>query len=157
MCRSVHVSSQIKEIDFDRNTLNPRINGVINKFLLFICLICKQPNKQQNICITFVQRRPNVFDVGPTLYKCNTNVLCLLGCVQRLWLVLQSLMFRVGDHIVEAEWSITYLGECHICRSAILRCIAGCLKAVHESLWTNIVSALVQRRRRWSSTEPVSA
>ena len=32
-----------------------------------------------NICITFVQRRPNVFDVGPTLYKCNKNVLCLLG------------------------------------------------------------------------------
>ena len=28
---------------------------------------------------TFVQRRPNVFDVGPTLYKCYTNVLCLLG------------------------------------------------------------------------------
>ena len=24
----------------------------------------------QNICITFVQRRPNVEDVGPTLYKC---------------------------------------------------------------------------------------
>ena len=23
----------------------------------------------QNICITFIQRRPNVFDVGPTLYK----------------------------------------------------------------------------------------
>ena len=33
----------------------------------------------QNICLTFVQRRPNVFDVGPTLYKCYTNVLCLLG------------------------------------------------------------------------------
>ena len=33
----------------------------------------------QNICITFVQRRPNVFDVGPTLYKCYTDVLCLLG------------------------------------------------------------------------------
>ena len=32
----------------------------------------------QNICIAFVQRRPNVFDVGPTLYKCYTNVLCLL-------------------------------------------------------------------------------
>ena len=26
-----------------------------------------------------IQRRPNVFDVGPTLYKCYTNVLCLLG------------------------------------------------------------------------------
>ena len=36
-----------------------------------------------NICIIFVQRRPNVFDVGPTLYKCYTNVLCLLG-VQKL-------------------------------------------------------------------------
>ena len=32
----------------------------------------------QNICITFVQRRPNVFDVGPALYKHYTNVLCLL-------------------------------------------------------------------------------
>ena len=23
----------------------------------------------QNICITFIQRQPNVFDIGPTLYK----------------------------------------------------------------------------------------
>ena len=38
----------------------------------------------QNICIKFIQRRPNVFDVGPTLYKCYTNVLCLLG----YWLLL---------------------------------------------------------------------
>ena len=38
------------------------------------------PTQQtQNICITFVQRRPNVFNVGPTLYKYYTNVLCLLG------------------------------------------------------------------------------
>ena len=30
------------------------------------------PSQQtQNICITFIQRRPNVFDVGPTL----TNVM----------------------------------------------------------------------------------
>ena len=33
----------------------------------------------QNICITFAQRQPNVSDVGPTLYKSYTNVLCLLG------------------------------------------------------------------------------
>ena len=33
----------------------------------------------QNICIIFIQRRLNVFDVGPTLNKCYTNVLCLLG------------------------------------------------------------------------------
>ena len=41
----------------------------------------------QNICIQFVQRRPNVFDVGPTLYKCYTNIFCLLGIgyVPYLW------------------------------------------------------------------------
>ena len=33
----------------------------------------------QKNCITFIERRPNVFDVCPTLYKCYTNVLCLLG------------------------------------------------------------------------------
>ena len=34
----------------------------------------------QNICITFVQCQPNVFDVNPTLYKWYTHVLCLPGC-----------------------------------------------------------------------------
>ena len=43
--------------------------------------LCNQYQTQQtqNICITVVQRWPNVFDFGPTLYKCYTNVLCLLG------------------------------------------------------------------------------
>ena len=31
------------------------------------------------ICITFVQYWPKVEDIWPTLYKCHTNVLCLLG------------------------------------------------------------------------------
>ena len=35
----------------------------------------------QNICITFTQRRPNVFDVGPTLYKCYTNVAVFISAV----------------------------------------------------------------------------
>ena len=30
----------------------------------------------QNNCIIFIQRRPNVSDVGPTLYKFYTNVFC---------------------------------------------------------------------------------
>ena len=38
----------------------------------------------QNICITFVQCWSSVKDVGPTLYKCYTNVLCLLGLTYRL-------------------------------------------------------------------------
>ena len=29
---------------------------------------------------TFVEHLYNVFDIGPTLYKCYTNKLCLLGC-----------------------------------------------------------------------------
>ena len=32
----------------------------------------------QNIRITFVQCWANVFDVGPALYKCYTNVMCRL-------------------------------------------------------------------------------
>ena len=43
------------------------------------------PSQQtQNICIAFVQRRPYVFDVGPTLYKCHRDILRLLGydCVK---------------------------------------------------------------------------
>ena len=39
---------------------------------------CSQ--QTQNICMTFVQCLTNVDDVGPTLYKCYANVLCLLGC-----------------------------------------------------------------------------
>ena len=35
----------------------------------------------QKIWITFAQRRPNGFNIGLTLYKCYTNVLCLLGAV----------------------------------------------------------------------------
>ena len=35
------------------------------------CVRCFKLSQQtQNICIIFVQRRPNVFDIGPTLYKC---------------------------------------------------------------------------------------
>ena len=33
----------------------------------------------QNICVTFAQRQPNIFDVGPTLYNFYTNALCLMG------------------------------------------------------------------------------
>ena len=33
----------------------------------------------QTICVTFIQCWTNVEDVVPTLYKCYTNVLCLLG------------------------------------------------------------------------------
>ena len=32
-------------------------------------------------CITFIQRRYSIFDIGPALYKYYINVLRLLGCM----------------------------------------------------------------------------
>ena len=41
------------------------------------------------ICMTSVQRRPNGFDVGQTLYKWYTNVLCLPeGCPHSGWFII---------------------------------------------------------------------
>ena len=38
--------------------------------LIFLFEYIGLSQQTQNICITFVQRRHKVFDVGPTLYKC---------------------------------------------------------------------------------------
>ena len=43
------------------------------------------PQQIQNYCITFIHCWANVGDVGPTLYKCYTNVLCLLGQCCLIW------------------------------------------------------------------------
>ena len=48
-----------------------------NNSTVTIILILTQ--QTQNICITFVQRRPKVFDVEPTLYKCYAKIVCLLS------------------------------------------------------------------------------
>ena len=47
--------------------------------LVDLLLFYYTSQQTQNICITFVQCRTNGEDVGPTLYKCYRNVLCLLG------------------------------------------------------------------------------
>ena len=46
-----------------------------NNWLKIIVWLSRQT---QNMCITLIQRRPNVLDVGTALYKCYANVLCLL-------------------------------------------------------------------------------
>ena len=43
--------------------------------------------RTQNICIACVQRRPNVFTVEPTMYKCHMIVLCLLGGMYEIHVV----------------------------------------------------------------------
>ena len=50
----------------------PNIVQMVDKWF---CLT----HQTQNICITFVQCRPNVFDVGPTLYKCYTKCFVFIG------------------------------------------------------------------------------
>ena len=64
-------------------------------FFIFCSFLTRYSQQTQNICMTCVQRRPTVFDVGPTLYECYTNVLCLLGCCPALnlihWFLLHSL------------------------------------------------------------------
>ena len=49
------------------------------------------------MCMTFVRCRTNVFDVGPTLYKCHTNVLCLMGSVS---LTLQICRVKLNLHVL---------------------------------------------------------
>ena len=47
----------------------------------------------QSICITFIQRRSNVFDVGPTLYKCYTNILWDDTTFILWWLSVQNVTY----------------------------------------------------------------
>ena len=51
----------------------------------------------QNICITFGECRHNVFDVGRTLYKCYTTVLC---CHTSLTVCYVSAMPGGGPRVV---------------------------------------------------------
>ena len=55
--------------------------------------------KLYNICT----KQPNVFDVGPTMYKCYTNISCLLGTRYRFtWVILKlSLHTAVLDKTTE--------------------------------------------------------
>ena len=62
--------------------------GIIRYCLFTLPSVRCKTQQTQHICITFVQRRPNVFDVGPTLYKCYTIFLRLLGILVALKLYL---------------------------------------------------------------------
>ena len=41
-----------------------------------------KPSKHKTFVYHFVQPQPSVFDVGPPLYKCYTNALCLLKMIR---------------------------------------------------------------------------
>ena len=73
----------------------------------------------QNICIASVQRRSNVVDVGPTLYRCYTNVLCLLGNAKSLPRVKVKVRVRVYSLISSISSDFTFYplvtGPVHSC------------------------------------------
>ena len=59
----------------------------------------------QNICVTLIQRRPNVFDVGPTLYNV-IQMVCvywvMLICCTRVVLLEHVLCNRPTDGVPSA-------------------------------------------------------
>ena len=88
----------------------------------------------QTICITFAQRRPNVFDAGPTLYKCYTNV------------VLLGRPTRVSVHCNEvrpARWRYKF----------IMRSL-WCIDAFH--LWDAAGESSVPTPQRWPNAGPLT-
>ena len=102
-----------------RNSFLARVVDVFDDFTFEICngdafkvFMPKTVTSQQTqyICITVVQRRPNIFDVGPILYKCYTNVLRLLGSsfIHEHWLRLimtdqQSVAVRHLSFLVQID------------------------------------------------------
>ena len=72
--------------------------------------------KTQTICITFVQRWPNVFDVSPALYKSHANVLCLLGSSWP-WLITNVVTSALTDHV---SLTLCYYSEVSITSLAVI-------------------------------------
>ena len=61
------------------NLDNQIFKNMITSYSDYLKYLKGSAQQTQNIYITFIQSRSKVFDVGLTLYKCYTNVLCLLG------------------------------------------------------------------------------
>ena len=61
--------------------------------------------QQVTICITFMQRRSNVFDAGPALHKCYRNVWCLLSndwCDTQKTRDIHSILFQCWPTVSDA-------------------------------------------------------
>ena len=98
---------------------------------------------------------PNVFDVGPALYKCYTNVLCLLG---RYWLLLPGRVIqspRVGAQLIPACTRLLHIIlQSQPAVSAYFKVSRYCLLASQSSIleWFKIdtvFGSLTRRRRQW--------
>ena len=68
----------------------------------------------QEICITFIQRRPNVFDVGPTLHEVIQMSIQAFGQIPA---VIQSVCLQASDQVGARAKCFELLT--HRCRSSI--------------------------------------
>ena len=78
----------------------------------------------QDICMQFMQCRPNVFDVDPTLHKV-IQMFCVYWVTLQTWVsssfqihaVIQSVCLQVGDQVGAKDKGFELLP--HRCRSSI--------------------------------------
>ena len=94
------------------------------------------PQQTQNICITYVQRRPNICDVGPTLCKCYTDVLCLLGRLigmnSNVEMLQRTASLSIGLTVV--QWRANIINVEHTLNKRLLQSFIGVLKLT-KSTW----------------------
>ena len=95
----------------------------------------------QNICITFTQRRPNVCDVGPTLCKCYTNVLCLLSKAQKTTRYINPMLAQWWNIslTLTQHWTTVYKVSAY---------------PANTKRWPNVGLTLAHRLRRWPNISP---
>ena len=110
MCRLADVETVSEGVVNLQRYMVKRLFSFLKHMLCVGSRRCQVPNKHKQNCITFVQRRPNVFDAGPTLYKWYSYILCLL-CRSDMYLASMSmaicyskrsfvLFVRIEEHLV---------------------------------------------------------
>ena len=114
------------------------------------CLTESPPAAQQaqDICITFIQRRPNVFDVGPTLHEV-IQMFCVywvsiqaLGSSSfQLPAVIQSVCFQASDQVGVRARCFELLT--HRCRSCIYKFAVIWELAFNEALGMKRISSII--------------
>ena len=106
----------------------------------------QRDSKTQNICKTFIQCWTNVENVGPSLYKCYTNILRLLGpsrpryCNWSKWI---SKMYI--DH---------YCGNPELVIQYVIISLSSCI-ASHDS-WCGVLICRLKFQLEYCSTQNAS-
>ena len=99
------------------------------------------PNKNK----TFVQRRPNVFDLGPALYQCYTNVLCLMGWLNHV----RRRVFSQTATIILTFASFTLFFQASANTPYYFSTSLVVITPTNTIRWLNVVLIVGHRLRYW--------